>query len=134
MSEFMSGGGSSAPLRRRIASGIIDLIDMPILLGVLMGLVLFRAPEGARNVILVVVNILWLVFRDLVFSPARYMTDLKLVSQTGEKVTIVQAFLRNILLIIPFVLIVGYIAELIHVIIKGERIGDKIAKTKVVAV
>ena len=128
----MSSGSAAVPLRRRIASGIIDLIDMPILLGVLMGLILFRAPEAARNVILVVVNVLWLVFRDAFFSPARYMTDLKLVSQTGEKPTLVQAFLRNILLIIPFVLIVGYFVELISVITKGERIGDKIAKTKVV--
>ena len=43
-----------------------------------------------------------------------------------------QGFMRNILLIIPFVLVLGYIVEIILLAAKGDRLGDKWAKTKVV--
>ena len=40
--------------------------------------------------------------------------------------------MRNILLIIPFVLVVGYIIEIIFILTKGERLADGWAKTRVV--
>ncbi len=133
MSGGFAGGPSVAPKGRRFAAGLVDLVLIPIVLGVIIGLVLLSVPEGLRNVILVLVNIAWLIFRDLVYSPGRAMVGLKLVSLTGDKVSLAQAFIRNILLLIPFVLVVGYIVELIALLVKGERIADGWAKTRVVS-
>ncbi len=124
--------GSAAPKGRRMAAGLVDLVLIPIVLGLIIGLLLLAVPEGLRNAILVVVNIGWLVFRDAVYSPGRAMVGLKITSLTGGKITIIQALLRNLLLIIPFVLVVGYIVELIAVLAKGERLGDGWAKTRIV--
>ena len=119
---------------KRFASGLIDLVVIPIVLGILIGLVLLAAPDMVRSIVLVVVNILWLVFRDAVYSPGRAMVKIKIVSLTGEKVTWLQALIRNILLIIPFVLVVGYIVEIVMLIVKGHRLADNWAKTQVVEV
>ncbi len=139
MADVSSGvvGGISeptvAPKGRRFAAGVVDLIVIPIILGLIIGLMLLAVPEGVRSVILVLVNIAWLIFRDAVYSPGRSMVGTKLVSLRGEKVSIGQAFIRNILLIIPFVLVVGYIVEIIALLAKGERIADGWAKTRVVS-
>lgn len=140
MTEFSSGsipGGAgesgAASKGKRFAAGVIDLILIPILLGVIAGLLLLNTPEGIRNVVLIVINILWMIFRDAVFSPGRKMVGTKLVSLTGGKVTLAQAFIRNILLIVPFVLVVGYIVEIVALCTKGERVADGWAKTRVVA-
>ena len=139
MADFSSGsvtGGSSestvASKGKRFAAGVIDLILIPIVLGVIAGLLLLRAPEGIRNVILIVLNIAWMIFRDAVFSPGRKMVGTKLVNLAGGKVSIGQAFIRNILLIIPFILVIGYIVELVALLVKGERVADSWAKTRVV--
>lgn len=136
MAESFSGGSGGivvAPKGKRVAAAVIDLILIPILLGVIAGLVLLRSPEGIRNVLLVLLNIGWMIFRDTVYSPGRKMVGLKLVSLSGEeKVTIQQAFIRNILLILPFVLVIGYIVELVSLLVKGERVADGWAKTRVV--
>jgi len=47
------------------------------------------------------------------------MVKIKLVSLSGEKVTMLQALIRNILLIIPFVLVIGYILEIVLVFLEG---------------
>jgi uncharacterized RDD family membrane protein YckC len=60
------------------------------------------------------------------------MVGLKLVGQTGEKATIAQAFIRNILLMVPFGLVVGYIIEIVFVLAKGNRLADGWAHTRVV--
>lgn len=122
-----------APKGRRFASAIIDLIIIPIVLGLILGLMLLNVPEGIRSVILVLVNIAWLIFRDKVYSPGRAMVGLRLVSLTGDSPTLAQAFIRNILLIIPFVLVVGYIVEIIAILTKGGRLADNWAKTRVVS-
>ncbi|HLD50328.1 MAG TPA: RDD family protein [bacterium] len=132
-----AGGGSfmgsaSAPKGKRFAAGVIDMIIIPIVLGVILGLLLLKVPEAARSVILVIVNVIWLIVRDSVYSPGRAMVGLKLISLSGDKVTLVQAFIRNVLLIIPFVLVVGYIVEIVALASKGERIADGWAKTRVV--
>lgn len=134
-SEPLTGGSSGSAVAskgKRFAAGVIDLILIPIFLGVIAGLLLLNAPEGFRNILLIVLNIAWMIFRDAVFSPGRRMVGTKLISLTGDKVTVAQAFIRNILLIIPFVLVVGYIVELIALLVKGERVADSWAKTRVV--
>lgn len=132
--EAMSsaGGGSSAAKGKRFAAGVIDLVIIPIILGVIVGLFLLAVPDAVRSIVLVIVNIAWLIFRDSVYSPGRAMVGTKLISLSGEKVTIGQAVLRNILLLIPFVLVIGYLVEVIALLSKGERIADGWAKTKVV--
>lgn len=124
-------GSEPAPKGKRFAVAIIDLVIIPIVIGILAGLALFAAPEAVRNVILILINIAWLIFRDLVFSPGRRMVGLKLVSLTGEKVTLAQAFIRNILLVVPFVLVIGYILEIAMILGKGDRLADGWAKTRV---
>jgi uncharacterized RDD family membrane protein YckC len=119
---------------KRFAAGLIDLVVIPIVLGIVIGLVLLAAPDMVRSIVLVIVNIIWLVFRDAVYSPGRAMVKIKIVSLTGEKVTAVQALIRNILLIVPFVLVVGYILEIVMLLVKGHRLADGWAKTQVVEV
>lgn len=125
--------GSAVPKGRRFAAGVIDLIIIPVVLGLILGLVLIGLSESIRSIILVVVNVGWLIFRDAVYSPGRAMVGLKLTSLTGEKVTVMQAVIRNVLLIVPFVLVIGYIVETISLIVKGDRVADAWAKTKVVS-
>lgn len=125
-------GSVPASKGKRFAAGLIDLVVIPIVLGIVIGLVLLAAPDVARSIVLVLVNIIWLVFRDAVYSPGRAMVKTKIVSMTGEKVTLVQAVIRNILLIIPFVLVVGYILEIVMLSVKGHRLADTWAKTQIV--
>ncbi len=129
-------GGSAvlvAPKGKRIAAAVIDLIIIPILLGIVVGVLLLAAPDGVRNTLLILVNIAWMIFRDAVFSPGRKMVGTKIISLEGEgKVSVGQAFIRNILLIIPFVLVIGYVIEIIFILSKGERLADGWAKTRVV--
>ena len=126
----------SAPVGKRIVAGLIDFIVAPIVIGIVLGLLFVllgnALPEGVRSAILIVANIAWLLVRDTVFAPGRLIMKLKLVSLTSGKVTFMQALLRNILLIIPVVLIVGYILELVWVCVKGHRLADDWAKTQVV--
>ena len=117
---------------KRFAAGLIDLVVIPIVLGIVIGLVLLAAPDMVRSIVLVIVNIIWLMFRDAVYSPGRAMVKIKIVSLTGEKVTWLQALIRNILLIIPFVLVAGYIIEIVMLAVKGHRLADNWAKTQVV--
>ncbi|HNV85743.1 MAG TPA: RDD family protein [Candidatus Omnitrophota bacterium] len=117
---------------KRFAAGIIDLIIIPIILGIVAGLLLLAANDAIRNTVLILVNIGWMLFRDTVFSPGRKMVGLKLVSLSGtEKPSLGQAFIRNVLLIIPFVLVIGYLVEIVALLAKGERIADGWAKTRV---
>ena len=124
---------SPVPKGKRVISALVDLLAIPILLGIVAGLVLLAVPEAIRNVLLILINIGWLLVRDAVFSPGRKMVGLRLASLTGAKVTIGQAFIRNILLMIPFVLVVGYIIEIIFVLAKGNRLADSWAHTRVVS-
>lgn len=128
-----SSGVAVAQKGKRIAAAIIDLIIIPILLGIIVGVLLLAAPDGVRNTLLILVNIAWMIFRDAVFSPGRKMVGTKIISLEGDgKVSVGQAFIRNILLIIPFVLVIGYIVEIIYILSKGERLADGWAKTRVV--
>lgn len=134
MTEGM--GLTPAPVGKRIVAGLIDFIVAPIVIGIVLGLLFVllgnALPEAVRSVILIAANIVWLLVRDTVFAPGRLIMKLKLVSLNSGKVTVMQALLRNILLIIPVVLIVGYILELVWVCVKGNRLADSWAKTQVV--
>src|SRR3989338_7118500 len=104
--EQVSSVQSSAPTGKRVIAALVDLLAIPILLGIVAGLLLLAVPEAIRNALLIAINIGWLLVRDSVFSPGRKMVGLKLASLTGVKVTLGQAFIRNILLMIPFILVI----------------------------
>jgi len=123
---------STAPKGRRFAAAFIDLFIIPIFLGLIIGLMILTVPDAIRSVILILVNIGWLLFRDMVYAPGRAMVGIKLVSLTGVKVSAAQALIRNILIMIPFVLVFGYIVEVIALLTKGNRLADSWAKTQVV--
>lgn len=126
-------GTGSTSKGKRFAAGIVDLIIIPVVLGILAGVVLLAANDAVRNTVLILVNIGWMIFRDAVFSPGRKMVGLKLISTTtGGKPSLGQAFIRNILLIIPFILVLGYVIEIISLLSKGDRVADGWAKTRVV--
>ncbi len=126
----------AAPVGKRIVAGLIDFIVVPVVIGIILGVLFVSVgkglPEAARSVILVSANIIWLLIRDTAFAPGRLIMKLKLVSLTSDKVSILQAVVRNILLIIPVVLIVGYVLELVFVCVKGRRVADGWAKTQVI--
>ena len=129
------GGGAGLVLAskgKRIASDVVDLLFIPIIIGFVIAFLLIAVSEPVRNTVLIVVNVAWMLFRDLYFSPGRKMVGIKLVSLNGGKITASQAVIRNILLIVPFVLLVGYILETIMVLVKGERLEDGWAKARVV--
>lgn len=132
----VSGAPVAAPVGKRIVAGLIDFVAAPIVIGIALGLIFVAlgnsVPEAARSIILIAANVVWLIVRDTVFAPGRLVMKLKLISLTSGKVTLGQAILRNILLIIPVVLIVGYILELVWVCVKGHRLADDWAKTAVV--
>jgi len=102
---------------RRFASAIIDLFIIPIIIGVVVGIVLMflAIPEWIRYALLIVANIGWLIFRDYLFAPGRKMVGLKLVSLTGGRVMLLQAVCRNVFIAVPFVLIPGYLCEIARV-------------------
>ena len=134
---MVNGGPSmqsseSAPKGKRFVSALVDLLAVPILLGIVAGLILLAVPEAIRNVLLIAINIGWLLFRDMVWSPGRKIVGLKLVNASGGQVTLGQAFIRNILLMVPFVLVVGYIVEIVFIAAKGHRLADDWAKTRVI--
>ncbi len=134
----VTGDGSAAPSiqlapkGRRFASAIVDLLIVPIGLGIVAGLLLLALPEIVRNGILIAINIGWLLFRDLVFAPGRKMVGIRVANMEGGKITIGQAFIRNSLIMIPFVLLIGYIIEIIFVSTKGRRLADKWAGTQII--
>jgi uncharacterized RDD family membrane protein YckC len=124
----------AAPTGKRMLSDLIDLLVIPFGLGIVVGIVSLAIPSDmVRMSLMVAINIGYLLFRDAVFAPGRKLLGLKLVSLTGEKATIGQAFIRNILLMIPFLLIIGYLVELIFVLAKGNRLMDRYAKTRVMS-
>jgi hypothetical protein len=43
-----------------------------------------------------------------------------------------KSFVRNVLLVVPFVLVIGYIVELFMVVVKGRRLADAWAAVEVV--
>lgn len=131
-----SFGQVPAPKGKRMLCSLVDLVLVPVALGVVFGLLLLAtgAPEIVNSVVLVVVNIAWMLCRDLLWSPGRKLFSLKLISQAagGGPISFLQAILRNVLLIVPGVLLVGYPVEFVAILISGRRIMDHVAKTEIV--
>ncbi len=127
-------GPQLAPKGKRFAAGLVDLIIIPFIAGLILGFAMLNVPEPVRSLVAVLLNMAWLIFRDSVYSPGRAMVGLKLISLTGEKVSLAQAFIRNILLIIPFVVLIGSIVEVVALLVKGERVADGWAKTRVASI
>ncbi len=171
-----NAGGEPASLSIRFAASLVDLVICPIFIGIIAGFALLAVPEQIRNIILIAINIVWLIFRDAVFSPGRnflwrriiniiYLIlsivlsmfilfannqsaisktsasiyallsisvgicvfifgwkkmNLKLISLRGEKIGFHQAVIRNLFLIVPFILITGYICEIGKIFISNN--------------
>ena len=130
--SWWTSGLTPAHKGKRFASDLVDLVLIPVVLGVLIGVALMTASDTVRSIVLVLVNVIWLVFRDWIFSPGRAMVKIKLVSLSGAKVTLAQAIIRNLGIVVPFVLVVGYYLENGMVLAKGRRLLDHLAKTQVV--
>ena len=129
---------------RRLGSAIIDLLLIPAFVGVLMGLLLRNFPTADSDKYLRAVSLAFLVLlqRDFIYSPGRHLLGLCLVDakrgnlicfyQGNILLNLIKSAVRNSLLFIPFVLVVGYVAETITVIWKGYRLMDLVAGVKVV--
>jgi len=129
-------GEKATPGLRIVAAVSFDLVIVPFFIGFFAGLILFNAPDLLRVSVLVLLNVVWVVGKDLnnsFLSLGKRLVGIKVVSATtGQAITIQQAFIRNLLLIVPGILFFGYPVELFMLIFKGERLGDKWAKTVVI--
>jgi uncharacterized RDD family membrane protein YckC len=126
-----------ASLGARFLASLFDLVVIPILLGIVFGLLFFAAPPTLRNIVLVFVNIAWTCLRDVRggVGPGKKMAGIKVITVSGGEPTLGQYIMRNILIWIPFLLLIGFIIEVIMIfILKKDRLGDQWAKTKVVSV
>ena len=155
MAEIVGGTATSeVSWGKRLLASIFDLFILPVVIGIVFGLIVANAPDPVKITVLVIVgilNLIWLLIRDAVWSPGRLMAGIRLVSETGGEVGLSQAFLRNLLLIAPplvalvislvapaaaaFTWIIGYIGygiETFSLIFKGARLGDGWARTKTV--
>ncbi len=129
---------------RRLGSAMIDIILIPALVGVLMGLLLHNMAEAESTKYLRAVSVAFAVLlqRDFIYSPGRHLLGLHLVDtkkgnlicfyQGNIFLNLLKSTVRNILLFIPFVLVVGYILEAVMVVWKGNRLMDLVAGVKVV--
>jgi uncharacterized RDD family membrane protein YckC len=134
MTDFATGASQDlGSLKgKRVLAGLFDLLLMPIVIGIVPGLLVLAAPYVVQVIVLAVVYIAWLLVRDTVWAPGRQLAGIKLVSENGGAITITQAIIRNVLLF-PYILVVGYVLEIIMVLATGQRLADKWAKTKTVA-
>lgn len=77
-------------------------------------------------------GILYFLFRDSLFSGVslgkRQYALQAVDSETGEKLSHLQSFLRNVILLIPF----GAIPEVFLLSATGQRIGDRISNSRVI--
>jgi len=128
----------TAPLSKRIFAALIDCGLIPSFVTLVIGVFFMFNAAVIGRILVLLFSLGWFSAKDLMFegaAPGKKIFGLRVVSlATGQKMTLSQGFLRNVLLIFPFVAFVGYPLELILLIVKGERLGDRWAKTKVVCV
>ena len=129
---------------RRLVSAIIDLVFIPAVIGILMGLLLHNHPTAESAKYLRAVSLAFAVLfqRDFIYSPGQHMLGLRLVDakkgnlicfyQGNIFLNLIKGTVRNSLLIVPFILVVGYFLETVMVIWKGHRLMDLVAGVKVV--
>lgn len=131
---------------KRLLAATIDLVILPMVVGGTIGILLAvnDVDNKTRTEILQNINFFYyLIFcRDFVYSPGRHLFKLDLIdSKTKSKIcfyknnvflNLWKSLLRNIGLVIPFVLVIGYFVEIIMVISKGHRLADTWAGVEVV--
>ena len=131
---------------KRILAALIDMVGLPIIMGMTGGMVVVIAniSDPLRQRLLESLNLVFsLIFwRDFVYSPGRHLFGIELVdARTKVRVcfyrgnfflNLWKSFLRNIFLVVPFVLVIGYVVEILMVILKGTRIADKWAGVEVI--
>jgi len=123
--------------KRRFLAALIDLLVIP---AIFIVAVTVSLRSELPLYVQVFFNVVWLSIRDMWggAGPGKRVMHLQVVLQeTGEplsKQTLVHGVLRNLLLMIPFVLVLGYFVEVLMLAVRGERLGDAMAKTTVVDV
>ncbi len=129
---------------KRFGAALMDFILIPALVGILMGLLLHNGSSRDADKYFHAVSLGFVIFfqRDFIYSPGRHLFGLRLVdSKKGNLIcfyqgnlfsNLIKGVVRNLLLFIPFVLVVGYIVEVVMVIWKGHRLMDVFAGVKVV--
>ena len=132
-----SSPGGEATIGARFLAALFDLVVIPVVLGIIFGLLFLQAPPTLRNVVLVFVNIAWTCLRDIQggAGPGKRMAGIKVIdAKTGGAPSLGQLVFRNILIWIPFILLFGFIIEAIIIFItKKDRLGDRWAGCKVVS-
>jgi len=131
---------------KRLLAAFIDLAILPLLIGLGVGIFLSNVDESTRTKTLSAVGVLLsyiVFFRDFIYSPGRHIFGLDLVnSKTKVRVcfyrgnillNLLKAFLRNVLFVIPLVLVIAYIVETFMVFKKGHRLTDRWLGTEVIA-
>jgi uncharacterized RDD family membrane protein YckC len=126
----------------RFACLLIDFLVLPFVLAiivVILSVVAYsvlgesEAVSAIAMILIVPLFSLWCLIRDLVFSPARKLLKLKLISlKDGSKPSLGQVLLRNVFFIIPILNQATAFIDCIAVLAIGDRAGDRIAKTRVV--
>ena len=129
---------------KRVVAAIIDMVVLPLVAGVIAGVALLNVDEMTRhNILRLLSPFRYLIFaRDFIYSPGRRMCGLELVDvKTGVRVcfyrgnffvNLWKSIVRNMPLMIPFVLVIAYIVEAVMVMSKGHRLADKWAGVEVV--
>lgn len=121
--------------KRRFLAACIDLFFLPAVIFFVLG---YLNQKPAPVYVAIIINITWLSVRDIFdgAGPGKRLCKVRVIrTDTGEALQphdFVIGFFRNILLAIPFVLVFGFFIETIILFARGERLGDKWAKTQVV--
>lgn len=121
---------------KRIFAGGIDAVFIPTFISFVISLFFVLGSARVGRFVIFFIVILWFTFKDLLFEgagPGKKMLGLRVVQQESErKITAGQGFIRNVLLFLPIVAFIGFPLELIMLLLKGRRFGDKWAATKVI--
>jgi uncharacterized RDD family membrane protein YckC len=132
---------------KRLVAVVIDVVALPLVVGFITGvaMIVLNVDKSSKTHILEILHLFrgLIFFRDFVYSPGRHLVGLELTDvKTGIRVCcyrgnffihLWKSIARNLLLIIPFVLVIGYLIEAVMVMTKGYRLADKWAGTEVVA-
>ncbi|MBN1501042.1 MAG: RDD family protein [Spirochaetes bacterium] len=123
--------------KKRIIAGMIDFLITAVIQSVLIFLIIILPlinnqlnPEKIiiRMVIITFISILYMILRDIPGSKSigKRILKLKIINETnGSNTDLMARLLRNVTWLLGPM-------EFIVIVIKGYRIGDKIAKTIVV--
>jgi len=127
---------SKAPISKRVFAACIDCGLIPLFAAFIISVLLILIPGSLRNFLVLFMSIAWFSFKDTFFEgagPGKKIFGLRVISKaTGKKITAGQGFIRNVLLLLPIISIIGVPLEFFILLLKGERFGDKWAGTKVV--